>query len=247
MDIIKFVTQIAGKKAWSPLIPLSDVSPTAWFKSDAGLYTDAAKTTPAVNDDSLIYTWDNQATGDGDLIQATEAKRPLLKTVNGKKYIRLDGSDDFMKCITTAARNIMTIFIVAKKNSAPITTGQFLFSFPSNNAGVYSKSTDAGVGFAWYEPLADLGGNCENLSVVCLKFNGVDSLSTYVDNGTVVTTNPNDEFDDTAYWIIGARYGGSSLWGDWDIAEILYYPSALSDADRLKVKAYLQARWTNPT
>lgn len=222
----------------------------AWYKSDTGLYTDAAKTTVAASDDDLIYTWADQSGNGNDLVQATEGARPKLKIIATVPFVRTDGIDDTLGVETLTAGAAKTIFVVGKKNAAAGPASQALFGL-SSTADVFAKST-LGDASQWkYErtettTYPDIGGTVTALSVICLKYTAANSLSIYIDGGEAVTIDPNDSYATSTSFTVGARTS-NSLYIDADYAEILIYNTALSDPERNTVESYLASRWTNPT
>ena len=66
-------------KAWTPASPTADggASPHTWhYAGSPQLYTDAAKTTVAENDDDLVYVSSSQGSDVHDIVQATAGNRP---------------------------------------------------------------------------------------------------------------------------------------------------------------------------
>lgn len=75
-------------KSWTPL---KLTSLYAWFRADAGLYQDAAKTTPATAQDAPIGAWADQSGNGRDLAQTTDGNRPTLDVntgIGGKPAIK---------------------------------------------------------------------------------------------------------------------------------------------------------------
>jgi hypothetical protein len=93
-----------------------------WYKSyGAGnLYTDAGMTTEAVNDGDLIWTWRDLSGLGHPLVQATAAKRPILKLNirNGNPVVRFDGVSTFMKTTYTLAQPHTRFFALDSTNAA---------------------------------------------------------------------------------------------------------------------------------
>jgi hypothetical protein len=54
---------------------ITGLSPHCWLRADAGIYTDAGKSTAATQG-QLVYTWADQAGSSFDFVQATEGNRP---------------------------------------------------------------------------------------------------------------------------------------------------------------------------
>jgi hypothetical protein len=244
----KFLLTMAsgGAAPWTPAAPLSGGgTPSVWVKSDTGTYTDAAKSVAAA-DDGLVYTWANLVTGN-DFVQATEARRPLLKIVSGAHYIRTDGSDDYLS-VTISADASQTWFIVAKKNSALGAPTKTLCGGNNTNCQIYTDF-NTGTGFDYYATQAGAevagGGSPLSLTRICFTLTSAASATLYVDDNNGIAFDPNDVASTITAIQIGAA--GAATPGDYDILEFIQYTSALSDADRATVMTYLTGRVANPT
>ena len=250
MNKKRLLTVMGGsKKSFTP-DTLSGLA--LWFSADSNLYTDAAKTTAATNDDDLIYTWGNKVTGGNDFVQATEGARPLLKTVLGLPFLRFDGTDDVMK-VDITADTTQTLFVVVKKLSAASTYKAF-FGY-GTYSNIYAKSTDGAPADQWRYVnneaggVVNLGGTVTNLSVISIVYNGTTAAKISIDGGTPTEFDPKEttpSFATINSLAIGAR-AANSAFIDCDIAEVIRYNEVLSDSDRAKVESYLEDKWTNPT
>jgi hypothetical protein len=212
-----------------------------WLEADAGLYTDAAKTVPAVNDGDAVYTWADQSGNGKDVVQTTLSKRPLLKLAiqNGKPVVRFDGTDDWLKTTALTVTQPTTLFAVAIRRGAGniyaidcASTGNALII-----ASVGNGSWDAYSGVLLTKAVSN---NTNVPYAVDVVYNGASSI--LVTNG-VTTSGPAGSNNGNGTVVIGA-YGGltAPLWNG-DIAEVLIYNSALSTADRQAVESYLNEKY----
>lgn len=212
-----------------------------WLEADSGVYTDAGKTTLAADGDA-VYTWDDQSTANKDAVQATLDKRPLYKTniANGLPVIRYDGIDDVLKTFNTASA-AKSIFIVARKRSA---IGAAASGLVSNGVNFQLLTdSDYGSGYEYYnvpggDNIADLGGSVTNWTLVELIYADAATLTPYI-NGVVGTvSNPADDYSTiTDLWIGGLNATPAGP-GDFDVAAVIIYNQALSNANRIGLENY---------
>jgi lysophospholipase L1-like esterase len=106
--------------SFSPL----DLSPVAWWSGAGTLWQDSARTTPATVVNDPIGAADDASVNARHLLQATDTKRPLLKSVtNGGKtflVIETDGVNDFLKKTFTLNQPVFYVAVM-KPMSAPAT------------------------------------------------------------------------------------------------------------------------------
>lgn len=193
------------------------------------LWADAGQIT-GLTDGQAASAWNDLSGNGANFAQATGSKQPLYKTniINGRPVLRFDGVDDDMTAFITA-RAGRTVFIVAKQRANTANVDVWGVS-----AGWFSLSS---TGTQWSDG-ATLGGTVTNPSAVAIRFNNVTTTEGFVNGGAAVNTDPNDNYATQTSLLLGQRGNGGN-WGNYDIAEIISYSSALSDADIAKVQAYL--------
>ncbi len=213
-----------------------------WLRADLGLYTDAAKTTPATADGDAVYTWADQSGNGNDAVQATLANRPLLKLAiqNGRAVVRFDGTNDSLATAAITIAQPLTIFVVG---AAPVHTAinQLFIYREGSNPVIYRRTSDDC--YACYAGNECSDGVADTLfhSLNCV-FSGASSV--FRNNGSPATLTPTNP--GTGGYTTGVCIGGDSLSGqclNGDIAEILVYDSALSTANRQSVETWLNERW----
>lgn len=225
-----------------------------WLKGDTGVYSDAG-TTPAVNTDP-VYQWNDQSGNANHVLQATLGLRPLYATniQNGKAVIDFDGSDDTLKNTATSlitANTAYTVFVVAKSD---IAGGGALFcirltttysgSIVVESAGVDYMHGD-GVNAASNITIADSAFKTSPFLTVH-RYTGASAVPTFFVNAAerAVTggTAQGTESGTTGFSVGMTTAAAVQWWNGW-IAEVLFYNTALSTANRQSVESYLNSRW----
>jgi len=236
-----------GGAAWSP----TDIAGCQlWLKADAGTYQDAAMTTPASIDTDPVGGWQDQSGSGNHVTQTTAGNKPALKLniKNGLPVTRFDGGDYLIRAIA-ASTSLISVFAVTQTaaaagtvyqqrlegNATPIKGALFIETNlwrarHRNDATAIKTLTGANSGLwnAW--------GIVWNNINMYLYQNGVLGASDAIAGVTTI-----DKMIVGADNNTGAGTFGTYLTGD--IAEIVVYNSALSDANRILVETYLNSRY----
>lgn len=213
--------------AGGALEPVAGMS--LWLKADS----------LALSDGDPVSTWADES-GNGYDATNTGTARPTFKTniLNGKPVIRFDGTND---CLNTS---------LTYGTSASI----ILVATPSAQSNSYVLGTDGGGGapaiisgfsskaFEYYNPSdrETIATSATGFHLVEVLKNSSTSLKGYFDGTEAFSITP------AAALANALRIAASNV-GDYfngDIAELLIYPSALSDADRETVEAYLNDKYS---
>jgi hypothetical protein len=221
-------------------IPTDIAGLQGWYKADA----------LTLNDGDAVATWTDSSGLANDAAQATGANQPLYKTniLNGLPVIRFDGTNDFMSVAgitnNTATR---TLFFVAKATVA-ISVDRAVWAL-SPTSLVAARNADAQ--WLYYGNSVDaavlIGGDATAaFANIACRINSVTSLDMYRDAGTATNLDPEDTFSGAAALTIGASSGGGAGWWPGDIAEMIVFNAALSDANRQAMTDYLYYRWFAP-
>ena len=200
-----------------------------------------------------VTTWRDKSGNSRNATQTTGTKQPIrTNTINGKKVLTFQGTDDTMSIANVADFNAtsQTIIVVARQASA---ANQALFYKASSSVvnGVIMRYR-TGTGFWLYqkndgstEALSNYANTNTNINVYTAVLqptaqagfvNGA-APTTGLATNTVTAT-----YDDTgAIWIGSRRDVGEYLAGD--VCEILHWPRALSTAERQQCERYLGRKW----
>jgi hypothetical protein len=211
------------------------INPVMWVKADAGAGT---------NDGDVVTTWTDQSGNANSPTQATANAKPTYQTneVNGKPVVRGDGGDS-LKVAFTLNQPCSYLFVfkmVAEGDSKTVFDGNAV------NAGRFTETVAASDTFRIF---AGAGLNIVHPAVAgfaigTATFNGASSRVSI--GATVATGNSG-----------AANPGGITLFangngleaGNLDIAEMIMFSGALSDANYNLIGSYLGTKyaltWTN--
>jgi hypothetical protein len=216
-----------------------------WFRNDLSTkWQDTGRTVAATVDTDPVAVWDNLKSGGNNFVRSTgDTLRPTIQTANGVQVIRADGVNDRMD-FTISADASQTVFVLAQKRTAPDAGRRHIFQWGAiGQVGVYSESGNNN--FVMLNQAAanvNIGGTPANMNTISVVCTDTSSMSARINGGAAVTFDPYTAADsyDTRTWI---QIGCSN--GDYDYMELIQCTSALSDAARAAVEAYLDTR--NPT
>ena len=231
-------TGIAEEITWQP----TDVAGCKlWVRSDLA-WQDAAKTVPCVNS-SLIYTGEDKSGLGNDVVQATEAKRPVYLTnqINGHPAWRFDGIDDILVSIDTFSwPKPCTVYIVLKQISW--TNSDFIYD---------AKGIDAGMGLFQYDATPKLAlHDAVPLFMTDILSVGTWGIVSSIHNGgsSSIRLNTNTPTLGAAGnnlpggFTLGRIGLSDVLYSNIDVVEILGY-RAVSDPDDALVMTYFNTRY----
>lgn len=211
-------------------------NPSVWLKADA---------IPGLADGAAIASWADSTGNGNNATQATGAKQPLYKTaiVNSKPVVRFDGTDDeFAASMPVGAAK--TVVLVVKKRSAIGGTGQAAYGVGAVEQLVANSAVSPTTYYYWEGPVI-LGIDPTAWAIVTLKHESLSVVKIYLNDLLDATADPSDSFAAASSFTLGSN-GLGALFGDYDIAEVLVYDTALTDAQRLDVYAYLEEKYFDP-
>jgi hypothetical protein len=218
--------------------PLS-LSPALWL--------DASDAATITHTGGLVDQW-NDKSGNARHVTSSSTNRPQtgVDTINGRNVLTFDGSNDWMLSGSVTISQPTTAVAVVKSasttstvsilNSGPSATTQALFISGGSGARLlrlFSGSATAGIS------ITDTQAN-----VVAGFFSGASSYQAV--NGTKSANQNAGTQSLGAGWRIGANRDANGEFWRGQIAEILFFPSGLSDANRQAVEAYLKTKWGTP-
>ena len=220
---------VIGGVTW---LPTNIGGNVIWLRSDYA-WQDAAKSVPCTNN-SLIWTGEDKSGLVHDVVQATEAKRPVYLTnqINGHPAWRFDSVDDYLKAVAFTLNQPVTIFCVGRH-----TVDAIMRVWYDGNTWAGMLFYWNGAAYKWYAE-ADLGSGLpivDSWMILTGKYNGANS-EVYL-NGTSKGTG-NIGANNSGGFTLGANANGVYNMNG-DVAEIIVYDSILSDIDRQRVELYL--------
>lgn len=218
-----------------------------WLKADA---------ITGLSDGDAITAWTDSSDNGNNATQGTAGVQPTYSTgiVNGKPVARFDGGD---RLINTAASITAdhTAFVVGCVTggsgyqrmlhfgaSGPATSGgDFRLFFGAIN-GNFATFWGTATGAAWNDTAANTPTqSVTNFSILTAKRDG--AVGTPYKNGTAQNAKNSIGTRTSTGYAVGASAAESIQWLIGDIAEVIIYDSALSDANRQAVEAYLSAKY----
>ena len=216
-----------------------------WFKSDAGLYQDAARTTPTVADGDPVGGWADQSGNGRHASQSTSSKRPTLKLniQNGRSVVRGDGTDDGLQTAAFGATlsQPYTLFLVHKfnvlANNQNVLDGltdpnRFYLARPANNA--YDLYFGTGT--------PQFGTTTTNWRLLRVVAQGASTKYQF-EGGAEATIASNPGTSPLDGLTLFMNRNGTIQFFNGDIAELILCSGDLSAADDARATAYLNQRW----
>jgi hypothetical protein len=196
-----------------------------------------------------VATWKNSlGTGVFNANTTSIAARPRFVNgaINGLPVVRFDGAQQLFT--GPMALNRWTIFVVGKNNSPSENFGLILGPGDnSNNQLRYENGTQVlTYGLSNGMPaITTTVGNTRVYNALTFRYNG--SVYDVFRDGILKATRP---MTTSGNWILG-RVGSwysscPSCYLNGDLAEILVYDCALTDAERVKVDVYLRSKFALP-
>ena len=229
-----------GSLATAEWLPTDIGGCVLWLRSDLA-YQDAAKTVPCVAD-SLIWTGENKSGLGHDVVQATEAKRPIYLTnqVNGLPAWDFDTTDDYLKAVAFTWNQPEVIYLVLKSDLGYV------------RRIMDGNGTDSGTVYTWNPPInsismyagsgidTGLQPGVNTWFILRIIFNGANS-SARVNNGTPVTGDAGTS--NMGGFTLGMRADGITQPFDGQFAEVIGYNAIPSDANDTLIMDYLTGRY----
>lgn len=225
-----------GRPKMNLFSPLQ-LSPALWLDAadPLTLYTGGSLAAP----DGAISEWRDKSGNGRHATQATGVSQPLRKTViqNGRDVVRFDGANDHLDINFTQAQPY-TRFTVVKSRSAENGNHVIMDGGIADNSYLIFSSANTVMSYAG-ATLTQVVGPSNVFRNYYQLYNGVNSAIT-ANGGTPTVGNAGSN---TA---VNFRLAGRAQFGffaDCDFAEVLIFPTALSDAARQAVESYLNAKW----
>jgi hypothetical protein len=247
----------------APPTPLPVSGSVFWVDASyaAGLFTDSACTTYAVENGDKIGCWKDLSSTPHNTTQATVNNQPVLtlNNLNSKNVITFDGSNDSLATAASAVTqttDALTLFAVASDvtsaggthpqivsySDSTGTTGYSLF-YKSDS--LYKISTQQKRTGAWGSDYVSYGSApvTDTYYIVSaivsgtsqqLYVNGVGVSATGGGGNISYGTNPKLE--------LGSKAGGQNPLNG-NIAEVIVYNSAFIENNQRTIEDYLSAKW----
>jgi large repetitive protein len=210
-----------------------------YVRADAGVIRDG---------NNRVQRWNNQMGSGKDAAQSTAAAQPLWvdKAVNGKPALRFTGTE-FLKTTFVPATGATPRTGIAVLANMPSKPGQWSLSFhygDTQDDECYGMNAGSG-GFGNYYFGSGLGSSQKPGAapvIVTVRYDGTEDR-VYV-NGVEKGAKQIALKTGSGGMRIGCKVADGVYPYKGDIAEILIYDRALTDAERLAVEVYLNAKYS---
>jgi len=212
-----------------------------WLRADVG--------TSGSTNGSPVSSWLDQSGNGLNATMATASRQPVLATgaLNGKPVVRFNGAQSLVLSRVLSPTRF-SVFVVGK-NSMPTETFSMIMgpggSSANNQLRWENGSQALLVGTGNNLPIVTANtGNTRAYHALSARYDGA-TMTVYRD-GNAVSSSPTS-FSTTGTWDlfqIGAWYSTYFMQGD--VAEILFYTSALSETDRGTANGYLRSKYALP-
>lgn len=191
----------------------------------------------ATADGTPVALLEDQSGEGNDLTQADGDKRPLLKlnVVNGLPVLRFDGTDGWLRAVFALAQPL-TVFVVGRQAND---TQHGYFTDGVNNISMIVSDDNTPTTGKWRiysgAQVASSATRDTDWHAFAGVFNGASSLLSV--DGDVTTGDAGSDSPGGVTLGSNGNRSGSFLSGD--VARVLVYDNALSDADREAVESFL--------
>ncbi|NQV38737.1 MAG: DUF2341 domain-containing protein [Candidatus Marinimicrobia bacterium] len=268
-DGLLFSTGISRGIASS--VPATINNLEVWLKGDAGTYSDAGGTVPAVNNGDVL-TWTDQS-GNARAFLSDGRNDPTyvtnVATLNGNNAIQFADNRDYFQDaagdLYINGLNELTIFFVVQSNLTATDRGFLNSRSPRDSDRNFSlRYAASGQNGGGTDILASglVNTSTTNIlesssdkqttdpQVVCLDWQSGQIYNMYLDGvldgPTYLGSLPVGPIADATYMDVGrGPYDRRNSW-DGLIAEVIFYGRHLSETERLKVEDYLSSRYDIP-
>jgi hypothetical protein len=228
---------VVVEEAFSP----SDISGLVlWLDADA---------IEGLNDGDPVTTWEDQSGQGHDFAQPTASAKPTYQTneLNGKPIVRFDGTDDFLRRtdndVGAFGTDPFSIFIVIqttdstarillKENEAGGGDGLYIYG-DGNDYLYWNGTTGIAIGAS---------DSSFHLIAVTRSGTGAGGLVPYYDAAAQTAGTESRTLSGTTTLYIGTT-NDDPVYLAGDIAEIIIYDSALSQANRESVEDYISNKY----
>lgn len=242
--------------ASGPSLPVSGASLWLDASYQASLYTDAGSTVVTTSGQS-VYRWADLSGNARHANQATSASRPTWTAPasgqNGLGFLTFNGSSSYLSVSIPFSTPYTVLIAIKQKRNTQVdrilnatdlstsTTRLWLGSYQGNYGGQVSVNNGSWSGGSLtYSPTTSIYNAWRRLYQAN---NGTSTgLVPYV-SGTALTGVQGAM---TAFTTLMIGAGPASQYGQFDLGELIVYPSVLNSTDLTTVGDYLKNKWNTP-
>lgn len=233
----------SARRRTSGFSPTQVTGLAAWYRADAitGLTNGAA-----------VATWPDSSSNNLAGTQGNATSRPSYQTgvLNGLPVVRFDGVNDLIESGASASPANSTTFAVLRPTTAAAAL-TIRGSFSGSNTGGLQYRINNGKQLLVKQFVAQIGspGTATVSTTVfsvaaCTLATGTGGAYAFYLNGTADGSGATTEtLASGMTTLIGMGQGGTNEAFSGDIAELIFYSTVLSTADRNAVTAYLGTKY----
>ncbi|MEV6521079.1 LamG-like jellyroll fold domain-containing protein [Longispora sp. NPDC051575] len=208
----------------------------AWLRADAGVTVNG----------SSVSNWADQSGGGHHAVMATPARQPQLvqNAVNGQPALRFNGAQS-MYFPSPVNPFTFSVFVVGKNSKS---SGYSMIlgpggNYPNNQMRWENSNQALFVGLGNNMPVCTSTiGNNKVYHALSARYDG-NTMRVYRDG---VLKSSHTFSTNTGWTLVSIGSWFSSYFMVGDLAEVIVYQSALSDADRTATDNYLRTKYALP-
>ena len=218
---------------------------TGWWSAGSGYFTDAGST-PATNNNDLVYQWNNQTPGATiHMLQATSGNRPLLKTnsLAGFAGLQFNGTSQFLTVPSGFDSTTWpcTLIIVGNWNGTQTDGNPRIAGYGQNQSFYRNGSHNWGV---YAVPgIQDLGHTADAPAIAILRCDATGARQ-YRFNGAA--PGPTFQFSGTAgnRLALGCHGSDGGELASCIVYEVIHYPYLITDVEAAQIETYLNGKFS---
>lgn len=229
-----------------PVGLVSQSGMSLWLKSDSGITKDASNGVAAWADQSGLATPNNVA-------QSNSGIRPIVVdgVANGKPVVRFNSQNQILQSsgLVQSGTGSFTCFAAVTFNSVPANANQYVFWNGDASSGygmwinTFQKLRTGWGGGSYATITSSSAALTSQLYVIGSRFTAGTNHQVWI-NGNLTGTGARTTSNFGAgVFSVGNNSNSSTSGMTGDVAEILIYSRALSDAEVTSVGNYLSSKW----
>lgn len=220
-----------------------------WLRADQQVYQENTYSTLADDDGEVVGGWKNLQSDARHFTETTN--KCTLKIVDGKKYVRADGSNDklvgsmtagaaksiflygkYITVGTSPSKDILSTGLNGPRSQLFTDTG---YLTPANALKYFDTAPTGGISF---------GGDATALTLWSIVYTNASVCSVWVNGTFAVTFNPHDQYStDTQVNLFTMHNSGTyQQFANADIKELVIVNAAVDATTRAKIEADIMSR-----
>lgn len=215
-----------------------------WRDWSSAVYQDSGATTPATGTDPVGY-WEDRSGNGYHATRDSDTTRPTLTTVNGKRALDFDGSNDYLHVALSESAGNWTWIFAIEPDDVPAGAGQYLLDIATGRLILaYASGSGSPENAAVYDgDWSDIAADISGVQILTFELIGGTTQAKVYRNGVQIGS----AFTYTqlalggANQALGAFNNGGGAWFDGRIIFELGVAGALSTTDFNRIHSLLAA------